>query len=241
MERRMVAKVALVSAVSVVLTLVVIVGIAWAANILTVERNGVVVMSISDAGLVGIGEENPTHLMELKNGGIYVKRDTFSTLELETAGSGVYPNITGMRAQGSVAIPQSVQTNDVLLAIGGRGYYSGASSGYSGSRSRILSIASEAWTDIAQGAHMSFLTTPIGTTTIGERVRITDTGSVGIGTSTPDEKFEVEFVSGGTDIELGRGATDQDVTFITLRSPNGTKYYLYPNDAGALVLTTTKP
>ena len=66
-------------------------------------------------------------------------------------------------------------------------------------------------------------------------------GNFGVGTTSPDEKLEVEWVSGGTDIELGRGSTDPDVTFITLRSPNGTKYYIYPDDLGNLVVTTTKP
>jgi len=65
--------------------------------------------------------------------------------------------------------------------------------------------------------------------------------AVGIGTSSPDETFEVEWISGSTDAEIGRGITDPDVTFIALRSPNGTKYYIYPNDSGTLVTTTTHP
>jgi hypothetical protein len=46
-------------------------------------------------------------------------------------------------------------------------------------------------------------------------------GNIGIGTTSPDEKFEVEWVSDGTDVEIGSGATDTDITFITLRSANG--------------------
>jgi len=67
-------------------------------------------------------------------------------------------------------------------------------------------------------------------------------GNVGIGTTSPDEKFEVEWVSGGTDVEVGRGTTDTDITFITLRNASGTKYYIYPNAAGnGLTVTATKP
>ena len=66
-------------------------------------------------------------------------------------------------------------------------------------------------------------------------------GNVGIGTTSPDEKFEVEWIADGTDVEIGRGTTDIDVTFLTLRSPNGTKYYITVSDAGALSASTTKP
>jgi len=66
-------------------------------------------------------------------------------------------------------------------------------------------------------------------------------GNVGIGTTGPDEKFEVEWIADGTDVEIGRGTTDTDVTFLTLRSPNGTKYYITVSDVGALSASTTKP
>jgi len=74
------------------------------------------------------------------------------------------------------------------------------------------------------------------------RVFLVD-GSVGIGAMNiiPDEKFEIEWVPDGTDVEIGRGINDIDVTFLTLRSPNGTKWYLYPADDGTLVLTEIKP
>ena len=69
---------------------------------------------------------------------------------------------------------------------------------------------------------------------------VTVDGKVGIGTATPDEKFEIEFAP-GVDIEIGRGTTDPDVTFIALRSPNGTKYYVTVDDAGNLTASTVKP
>ncbi len=65
-------------------------------------------------------------------------------------------------------------------------------------------------------------------------------GNVGIGTTSPDEKFEVEW-SDNVDAEIGRGTSDTDVTFLTLRSPNGTKYYITVTDGGTLSVSTTKP
>ncbi len=45
----------------------------------------------------------------------------------------------------------------------------------------------------------------------------------------------------GVDVVIGRGTTDTDITYISLRSANGTKFYLYPDDSGALILSTTAP
>jgi len=67
-------------------------------------------------------------------------------------------------------------------------------------------------------------------------------GNVGIGTTSPDEKFEVEWVADGTDAEIGRGTTDTDITFIALRNASGTKCYIYPNATGdGITVSTTKP
>ena len=77
---------------------------------------------------------------------------------------------------------------------------------------------------------------------VGEAMRIEgDTGYLGVGTTTPDEKFEVEWEGTGVDVEIGRGTTDTDITFIALRSPDGTKFYIEVNDAGAISASTTKP
>ncbi len=69
---------------------------------------------------------------------------------------------------------------------------------------------------------------------------VTDDGKVGIGTATPGEKFVIEFAP-GVDIEIGQGTADPDVTFIALRSPDGTRYYITVDDAGNLVASTIHP
>lgn len=67
------------------------------------------------------------------------------------------------------------------------------------------------------------------------------TGNVGIGTTSPGEKFEVEFGDTDKDVEIGVGTTDGDVTFFTMRNPDGTKYYITVDDSGNLNASTTKP
>ena len=66
-------------------------------------------------------------------------------------------------------------------------------------------------------------------------------GNVGIRTTTPDEGFEIEFGDVNKDFEIGLGTTDTDVTFFTLRSPNGTKFYITVASDGSLSASTSKP
>ncbi len=51
--------------------------------------------------------------------------------------------------------------------------------------------AAENWTDGAQGTYLQFTTTPIGTVTWAERMRIAPDGKVGIGTPTPAQMLSV--------------------------------------------------
>lgn len=74
----------------------------------------------------------------------------------------------------------------------------------------------------------------------GVTMTLRNSGFVGIGTTEPSELLDLEFAQ-DVEIELGQGASDTDVTFITLRSPNGTKYYLTVADNGSVTASTTKP
>ncbi len=67
-------------------------------------------------------------------------------------------------------------------------------------------------------------------------------GSVGIGTTSPDEKFEIEW-SANVDVEIGRGIIDADITFIKLRDANGRACWCFPNTDVPPVMScqTTKP
>lgn len=42
-------------------------------------------------------------------------------------------------------------------------------------------------------------------------------------------------------ISLGRGTTDTDITWISLRNAAGTRYYLYVSATGALTVATAIP
>lgn len=54
--------------------------------------------------------------------------------------------------------------------------------------------------------------------------------------------FKTGFDARGLVVEIGRGTTDPNKTYLALFNTNGTKCYLYPNDAGdGLVVDTVKP
>ena len=82
------------------------------------------------------------------------------------------------RASGTAALPTAVTLNSVIVAFGARAY---GTTGYSSTnRAVIASIASETWTDTAQGAEVSIQTTPIGSTALAQTALFKDNGDVTI-------------------------------------------------------------
>jgi hypothetical protein len=98
-------------------------------------------------------------------------------------------NFIGRRADGTLAAPTAILANDNIMAMQGRGY---GTTGFStASRAYMKFFAAENWTDAAQGTYIDFATTPKGTASSVERLRILDNGNVGIGTATPASPLTV--------------------------------------------------
>jgi len=84
--------------------------------------------------------------------------------------------------------PTVVQTDDILGGLAVRGY---GATGFSGGQGQVMFRAAEPWTDAAHGSCLSLTTTPLGSASWVERMRISPAGNVGIETTTPGQMLSV--------------------------------------------------
>lgn len=84
-------------------------------------------------------------------------------------------------AQGTASSPAALAAADVIGAFSFRGYANGA---YTGSKARIQALVVNSWTASDNSTCITYETTPTGSTTLTEAVRIHASGGVSIGTTT---------------------------------------------------------
>ncbi|KYG64794.1 hypothetical protein AZI86_11355 [Bdellovibrio bacteriovorus] len=141
------------------------------------------------SGNVGIGISAPTRRLHIIGDGTDYGDDLFfEGTNSETA----VPQINLVRARGTTTTRNAVQAGDDLGVVAFRGY-DGTTHAYG---SRISGSAETTFSTAVNGS-LRFLTTAAGTE--AERMRLSSTGNLGIGTTTPQVKLEVsDDVSGGT-------------------------------------------
>jgi len=143
--------------------------------------------------------------------------------------SGNFPFFSGRRARGTIASPSAVQANDLLMRYGGAGY--GATSFPAGNRATLEFYAAENWTDTAQGTYVTIGTTPTGSTTLAERMRVTgdgnvvppsdNTGSIGTGSKRWALVRAVTITPGDLIFENGYRLTEDKHSGISLLNQKG--------------------
>ena len=197
--------------------------IANAHGFLALESNGVNAWTIVDQSAsnlppVGIGTpSDPTASLKVSANASALPAPTITGTFIhfgQVDGSnarilhdafGGSPTFDYRRAQGTAASPSAVTAGLTLGQFNWQGY--GATS-YSTGRAQILGAAAENWSDTAQGAYLAFWTTAKTTTTIAERMRIADSGYVGIGTMSPGAPLDV---AGAIQTHGAYGSTIQPV------------------------------
>jgi hypothetical protein len=102
--------------------------------------------------------------------------------------SGDHAMFLGRAARGSNASPTALQSGDRMLTISARGHNG---SDFTGERAGIAFKAAENWTGTAQGTYIDFFATTNGETGSSSKMTITNDGKVGIGTTSPAKKLEV--------------------------------------------------
>ncbi|MFA6184591.1 MAG: hypothetical protein WCT51_01615 [Candidatus Shapirobacteria bacterium] len=129
---------------------------------------------IMNNGFVGIGTTNPVGPFELisQNDFLYVTKysnDVYS------------PGVVGRKARGTESAPLAVQTDDKLASLGGRGYDGTTFPlGVLGSSGAFQVIAGENFTATNRGTYLSFIVTPLGSTTRSEKMRLDPAGALNI-------------------------------------------------------------
>ncbi len=138
-----------------------------------------------NAGNVGIGTTNPSVNLEVVS---------TSTAEINATAHNSVAQFIGQSAGGSPGAETAVGSGTELAWFGARGY---DGTGFTPSRAAMIMNASENWTSAAHGTDIAFGTTANGTTSRTEKMRITQAGSIGIGTATPTKaKVEINGFAG---------------------------------------------
>lgn len=143
-------------------------------------------LRITSTGRVGIGTDTPAYTLDVAGiiAGTRYAADPYLHLR---------------RANGTAAAPTAVLSGNPLGYFTAAGY---GATGFSGSTAGMLILASQNFTDTAQGAEIRFQTTPVGSTSWLTRMTIDDDGSVGIGTTEPSYLLHVNGSFNATTIAI---------------------------------------
>jgi hypothetical protein len=153
-------------------------------------------------------------------------------------------------ARGTPATPTAVQTDDILGGLAVRGY---GTSAWSTGRGQVMFKAAENWTNAANGTYLQFTTTPTGSIGWAERMRITPTGFVGIGTTAPtamlhvagdavvDGNLAAKYQDVAEWVETGEVLAPGTVVVIDPTAHNGVRVATQAYDAGVAGAVSAQP
>lgn len=193
------------------------IGLVNPGAMLTVSRQGTAQLPISDSAAQFVGlDGNPLRL-------------TFDTHNnANTSGTA----LMFRRSRGTAAAPSAVQQDDVLGSLNFRGY--GVTGYAAGSTGLINSKAEGTFTDTSMPTALTFDTTPTTSVTATEKMRLTGSGLLGIGTTTPQWTLTVASSTGPQLALLDTSLTQNPYT---LRAING-NFYLATSSPSTFATST---
>lgn len=156
----------------------------------------------TNTGNVGVGTTTPGTKLTVSNNTQTAPAGLTGTTLQVVGANGVTPRLLidafgpvassiDLRKSNNTALsPTALLNNEVMGQISWQGR--GATSYNGSSRAKIIVSAAENYTDTAQGAFMTFHVAPRGGLTAVEAMRIDATGFVGLGTTTPAYRLDVQ-------------------------------------------------
>lgn len=172
---------------------------------LELQTDGQTRVFIDDTtGKVGIGTESPARMLHVKGDAQlenFILLDTYGVLD---------PEISGRHTIGTAEAPMPVDDGHRLLRLTGRGWNGGSFPTGAG----IFFTATQLWSGTGNGGQIEFFTTANGTTSPVERMRITESGRVGIGVTSPTFRLQLPNVA---DDAVGRARAHAWTTYSSRR------------------------
>ncbi len=150
-------------------------------------------------------------------------------------GTGSSTGVRGDFARGTSGSPAAAQSGDILNFMSGRGY--GTSQFAAASTGVIQVVAGETFTNASNATYISFKTTPTGSVTSVEAMRINSTGNILMDTTT-DNGIDVLQVGSGANVGYLKLAGSTSGTIQQQAAATTTSYTVtYPAAQGTGALT----
>ena len=193
--------------------------------VLGINNNSTNLMTILASGNVGIGTTSPERSLDAVGDIRAYKNEGYNVVESRTASNAnLPPHFMLRRSRGTVETPTYVQTGDTMGLLTFRNHL--ATQG-----ATVASYATENQTAGAWGANLAFFTIANGSAVNSERMRIDQSGKIGIGTTAPSAKLHIHG-SDGRAVTVSPGTTTQSINFV--HNDNGNINARYANIDGIL-------
>lgn len=180
---------------------------------LTVNSTSLIVDATNNAIGIGVAPSSSLAIIDAVNTSGSIK-----AFQLTGYGSGV--GVRGRYANGTSGSPTAAVSGNILEFISGRGY--GATGFAAAGTGAINFVAGETFTDSSMATYLAVMTTPTGSVTAAERMRVNSTGRVLVGTTT-DNGTDLLQVNGSLSLATaltiangGTGATSASAALTNL-------------------------
>ncbi|WP_409479479.1 tail fiber domain-containing protein [Pseudobdellovibrio sp. HCB154] len=215
----------------------------------TFEINGAERMRVSASGTVGIGTTSPIGILDVRGGAaaagvhgtpVYINAQNASSGNSNGGNINLIPGTgTGTGYRGSVQIASGTFYNAAQLEIGSGA--PGIAINNTGNSQILLNHAAGGWGVVGNNAagKWSLGYANSGSTNLdGSVLTWTNTGSVGIGTSSPVARLSVES-AGATGIQMKKSGSAAIDTFNMINDMDATGYFWFAKGSSATAAPTT--